>query len=92
MKMYTVKNWNEFQHYAKRSPPWIKLHRVILDDYIFCSMTDEQKAHLMLIWIYASQNNGVVPFDESFLERKLTISNLDLTVFIKRGFLIEKVC
>jgi hypothetical protein len=29
-----VKNWSEFQHYKDRNPPWIKLHRTLLDhDY-----------------------------------------------------------
>lgn len=83
-----VKNWDQFQHYGKRNPPWIKLHRAILDDYAFCSLTDAAKGHLMLLWVYASQNDGQVPIDVSFLERKLSCQNLDLQVFIDAGFLI----
>lgn len=88
MKFLTVKNWDSFQHYKKRNPPWIKLHRAILDDYGFCSLPDQAKAHLILIWAYASQNNGSIPHDVPFLERKLSVSNLDLEPMIARGFLL----
>jgi hypothetical protein len=87
-QILTIKNWNAFQHYGKRNPPWIKLHRAILDDYAFCALPDVSKAHLMLLWLYASQNNGSVPHDAPFLERKLSISNLDIDVLIQHGFLI----
>jgi hypothetical protein len=88
MKILAVKNWHAFQHYKKRNPPWIKLHRAILDDYELCSLPDATKAHLMLLWLYASQNNGQVPYDVPFLERKLSIVKLDLDLLIDRGFLI----
>lgn len=89
MMHLTVKNWDKFQHYGKRNPPWIKLHRAILDDYGFCSLHDAAKAHLMLLWLYASQHNGQIPCDVQFLERKLEIAGLDLDALIKGGFLIE---
>ena len=31
----TPKDWGEFQHYKDRSPPWIKLHKKILDNADF---------------------------------------------------------
>jgi hypothetical protein len=90
MTLLTVKNWDEFQHYKKRNPPWIKLHRAILDDYAFCSLPDAAKGHLALLWLYASQNNGQVPHDVEFLERKLFVTGLDLDLFVERGFLIPQ--
>ena len=90
MKSLKVKNWETFQHYKHRNPPWIKLHRAILDDYAFCSLPDAAKAHLMLLWLYASQNNGLVPPDVPFLERKLSCSNLDLDSLVDAGFLIRQ--
>lgn len=86
--LLAVKNWDTFQHYGKRNPPWIKLHRAILDDYAFCSLPDTAKAHLALIWLYASQNNGTVPYDAPFLERKLSITALDIDVLVESGFLV----
>lgn len=86
--MYAIKNWNQFQHYGKRNPPWIKLHRAVIDDYAFCSLDDKQKGHLVMLWLYASQNNGKIPNDPPFLERKLSLAGLDLTIFVERGFLV----
>lgn len=90
MKFLTVKNWKDFQHYHKRNPPWIKLHRAVVDDYAFCSLPDVAKGHLMLLWLYASQNNGAVPVDLPFLEKKLSITNLNVDVLVERGFLIPE--
>jgi hypothetical protein len=84
----TVKNWKEFQHYGKRNPPWIKLHRAVTDDYAFCLLPDVAKAHLMLLWLYASHNNGQIPVNPTFLENKLSIKNLDLDLLVEHGFLI----
>ncbi|MFC0131402.1 hypothetical protein CR105_03030 [Massilia eurypsychrophila] len=88
MKFLTIKNWDTFQHYGKRNPPWIKLHRALLDDYVFCGLPDIAKAHLVLIWLYASQHNGRVPYDAAFLERKLSCENVELGELIAAGFLI----
>lgn len=90
MKFLTVKNWKDFQHYGKRNPPWIKLHRALLDDYSFCALPDSSKAHLMLLWVYASQHNGQIPQDPRFLEKKLSCENIDLDVLISHGFLLCK--
>lgn len=90
MKFYAIKNWKDFQHYGKRNPPWIKLHRAVIDDYAFCSLPDASKGHLMLLWLYASQNNGRVPADVPFIEKKLSISGLDLEELSARGFLLPE--
>ena len=29
----TPKNWSDFQHYKERNPPWIRLHRSLLDNF-----------------------------------------------------------
>lgn len=92
MKFLTIKNWKDFQHYKKRNPPWIKLHRAILDDYMFCSLPDAAKGHLVLVWAYASQNNGVIPHDAPFLERKLSVTDLNLDLLIEHGFLLPQTC
>lgn len=89
MRYLTVKDWNRFQHYGLRNPPWIKLHRAVLDNYSFCALPDNVKGHLMLLWLLASQGNGKIPYDVPFLERKLSCTGLDLNLFVKIGFLID---
>ena len=89
MRFLTVKNWKEFQHYAKRNPPWIKLHRALVDDYAFCALPDAVKGHLLMLWLYASQHNGSIPIDTDFLQKKLSITDLDFQPLIDAGFLIS---
>ena len=90
MESLTIKNWAKFQHYKHRSPPWIKLHRAILDDYGFSCLSDTTKAHLILLWIFASTTDGTVPRNPAFLKRRLNLkSEPDLETLIKQGFLIE---
>lgn len=88
MKYLIVRNWSSFQHYKDRHPPWIKLHRALLDDYEFSLLPDATKAHLMMIWLLASQHDGRVPADPKFLQRKLGFSEkADLEPLIASGFL-----
>jgi hypothetical protein len=91
VRYLTVKNWAEFQHYKDRNPPWIKLHRSLLDDYEFSCLQDASKAHLMLIWLFASQNDGKIPEDAKFLQRKLGLERPpDLKTFVDQGLLIPE--
>jgi len=86
-----VKNWAEFQHYKDRNPPWIKLHRSLLDDYEFSCLQDASKAHLMLIWLFASQHDGSIPADPIFLKKKLGLQREpDLKALIDHGLLIPE--
>jgi hypothetical protein len=50
------KNWLEFQHYKDRSPPWIKLHRKLLDDRAFNSLPLASMALAPFLWLLASES------------------------------------
>lgn len=90
-KYLKVPNWEEFQHYKDRTPPWIKLHRSILTDYKFICLQDASKLHLVMLWLYASQHNNEIPCDSAFLTRVLQLqTEVDLTVLIDNGFLVEQ--
>lgn len=87
----SVANWEKFQHYKDRNPPWIKLHRSLLTDYQFACLHDASKLHLMLLWIVASQQNGVIPDDPTYLKNLLNIDTKpDLNELIEKGFLVRK--
>jgi hypothetical protein len=49
------KNWGSFQHYKNRKPPWIKLHRGLLDDYDFHCLPVASKALAPCLWLLASE-------------------------------------
>ncbi len=56
MPTYRVKNWDRFQHYKDRTPPWIRLHRGLLDDYEFHCLPDASRALAPCLWLLASEN------------------------------------
>jgi hypothetical protein len=52
-----VKNWAEFQHYKNRNPPWIKLHKTLLDDPDYAALPPEAAKYLPLVWLVASDSS-----------------------------------
>jgi hypothetical protein len=50
------KNWGVFQHYKDRCPPWIKLHRDLLNDRVYMCLPLASKALAPLLWLLASES------------------------------------
>lgn len=85
----TVKNWSRFQHYKQRRPPWIKLHRELLDDFAFACLPLASQALAPRLWLLASEaDDGSFPDDVPLLVFRLHCTEDDLLSAIKP--LIEK--
>jgi hypothetical protein len=52
------KNWAVFQHYKDRCPPWIKLHRDLLNDRVYMGLPLASKAIAPLMWLLASESKN----------------------------------
>jgi hypothetical protein len=78
------KNWAVFQHYKDRCPPWIKLHRHLLNDRVFMQLPIASKALAPLLWLLASESKDGV-FDGSLDELvfRLHISELEYQQGVK---------
>lgn len=50
------KNWESFQHYKDRAPPWIKLHKGLLDDRTFQRLPTASRALAPMLWLLASES------------------------------------
>lgn len=89
MQYLRVKNWEKFQHYKHRCPPWIKLHGSLLDDYDFECLPDASKLLAFCIWMLASRiGHDRIPNDPTWLSKHLPIKGrIDLTPLIDAGFL-----
>ncbi len=86
----SVKNFEQYQHYKDRKPPWIKLYNDVLDDYAFEVMPDASKAHLMLIWLLASRTDNRIPNDPEWIARKIGATGpVDIAGLTSAGFLVE---
>lgn len=86
---FRVRNFEKFQHYKDRSPPWIKLYNEVLDDYEFGQLPDASKMHLVAIWLLASRSNNRIPYDPTWVARRINASDpVDLDVLERAGFIV----
>ena len=69
-----VKNWENFQHYKDRNPPWIKLATDLFQDYEFSTLSDASKLLAVCIWTLASRYKdpklGIVPDDIEWIKNQ----------------------
>lgn len=78
---FRVRNFEEFQHYKNRQPPWIKIYRKLLMDYEYGQLPDVSKSHLVGVWLLASQHNNRLPFDENWIKKQIQASeNVNLEI------------
>lgn len=55
-----VCNWNKFQHYKDRDPPWIKNYTRLLADHNYLSLTLRQRGILHGLWLlYAASGRDL---------------------------------
>jgi hypothetical protein len=79
-----VRNWTEFQHYKDRSPPWIKLHRALLDNFDYQRLPLASRALAPMLWLLAAESNdGQVCVDVDFLAFRLRQPEADIAEGLK---------
>ena len=88
------KNWDNFQHYKHRSPPWIKLHKNLLDDMTYQRLPVASKALAPMLWLLASESHdGVINMTPEEIAFRLRMTEKDVVSAIKplidNGFFIE---
>lgn len=93
MNRIRPKNWSEFQHYKCRTPPWIKLHRGLLDDFAYQRLPVASRALAPMLWLLASEDvAGLIDADHEKLAFRLriTVDEVDsaLTPLIEKGFFV----
>lgn len=90
MRKIKVRNWSRWQTYRsdRGMPPWIKLHRCLLRNIDWITLTDEQRGQLVSIWILAADDDGRVPADAEALKSICRMTNTpDLNLLRDKGFL-----
>lgn len=76
MQFYRVKNWERFQHYRDRNPPWIKLHFELLSSSDWVALDDASRVLAIACMLIASRNNGNVPSDPHYMLRVAYLNRL----------------
>jgi len=70
-----IRNWEKFQHYRHRSPPWIKLHRGVLDDDAFQALAGDDAKLLINLWLLASEAEGSLKTTSKTLAWRLRVAS-----------------
>jgi hypothetical protein len=84
-----VKNFEKFQHYSQRKPPWIKVYFSLLSDSDFSQMSDASKLHTIAIMLLASQHDNKIPFDKAWIYRAIFANNrINWQELFASGFII----
>lgn len=87
-----IRNWEKFQHYRRRSPPWIKLHRKLLDNPDWYALDGASAKLLVELWLVASEEDGELP-DSTTLAWRLRRSKSEvmngLKLLFDSGFLVD---
>jgi hypothetical protein len=91
----TPKNWREFQHYKDRNPPWIRLHRGLLDNFEFQCLPVASRALAPMLWLLASDSvDGEIDATAERLAFRLRMSVEEvrdaLKPLIDKGFFTVK--
>ena len=71
MNYLALRNWEHYQHYKDRNPPWIKLYNSLLDEYQFGILPDETKWHVVASTLLASRTNNRIPADPKWIAAKI---------------------
>ncbi len=83
-----VKNWDRFQRYKDRRPPWIKLAGALLDDDRYLSLSLADRGLLQDLWKLASMSgDGRVSADRTSLARRLNVRRVSLEPLIQAGWI-----
>jgi len=78
------KNWRDFQHYKDRNPPWIRLHKNLLDNFEFHSLPVASRALAPMLWLLASDNlDGFIDATVNKLAFRLRMSEQDVASALK---------
>lgn len=89
VRYFRVRNFERFQHYRDRSPPWIKLYNTVLEDYHYTRLPDAARSHVVAIWLLASRTSNRIPMDASWVQAAIKATGpVDLELLEKQGFIV----
>lgn len=92
MTFLRVKNWERFQHYSDRRPPWIKYHVELLDDHGLQLLPTNARLVYSLILLVAARTDNNIPSDPQYIGRQIAMDSNEVEdavqTLVDTGFLI----
>ena len=90
MATLRIRNWAHFQQYKDRCPPWIKLHRELLQSEDWIMWDDASRVLAVACMLLASRTeDGTIPCNPGYLTRAGYLNQpADLRPLVACGFLL----
>ena len=70
MKFLRIREWAKYQHYHDRNPPWIKLHRDLLNSFTWVTLDDDSRLLAIVCMVLAAETGNRIPLDRDFIQRR----------------------
>jgi hypothetical protein len=88
MKYIRIVNWEKFQHYTKRNPPWIKVYHKLFDKREFICLQDASKLLLIFLWLLRCRLEKDIPYDINYIKSILPLKGkINIEPLVKHGFI-----
>ncbi len=71
--VFSVKNWERFQHYKDRDPPWVKLYRDLLTSESWVLGTDLSRVVQVASTLLAPRYSNQIPLRFDLLKRVMSL-------------------
>ena len=88
-RFLSIKNFEKYQSYKHRNPPWFKIHKSMFGDREFVKLPSSSRfLYVGLIYLAVESDNKVYN-DRTWIAQRLYIdrTEIDLTPLYKAGFL-----
>lgn len=95
--MTTVRmtGWDKWQSYRRDrgTPPWIKVHRNLMSNAEWASLSDSEKGQLVSMWVVAADKGGEIPSDPNILRKVCQLDEApNINKFIELQFIEAGGC
>jgi hypothetical protein len=84
---YRIVEWDRYQHYKDRDPPWIKLHRDLLTSQTWVTLSDASRVLAVACMLIAAGTDNRIPTSAEYLKRRAYLNKEpDFAPLVAAGF------
>lgn len=91
---FQIVNWEDYQHYSKRRPPWIKFYTSLLDNHEMSQLRASSRLLAPLLLLVAARTDNAIPNDIKWLSNALQMNAVQieegLADLLRIGFVKRK--
>lgn len=89
-KFLSIKNFDQYQHYKKRNPPWVKFYKSMYGDKEFMKLSISSRYLYTGLIVLATESDNRIDNDPTWIAKRLDIpaTEIDLKPLYRGGFLL----